>query len=115
MEGFKPILDDMERTFGALDEPSPNGELRIDTINGETITTDAVGIDSLDGGDGICCHFTWEEFDEEAVDLLADELDAPPEEIEKEIDVGEPFVMMNGIIPLDNVGNIQLDSGGLFR
>lgn len=115
MEGFKPILDDMERALGAIDEPSESSELVIDLVSGEKVYADAVGVDSLkNGGGAVCCYFSWREVDEETVQELAEENGVAPEVIKEEVDVGEPFIMQDGIIPLENVSNIRVDTGGLL-
>lgn len=112
MEGFKPIFDDCSEKFGALDK-GDEADLTIYLINGDTIDTNAVGIDY---DDGVCRHFTWEELDKSAIrDAIEDEPVTFAEVMANpEIEVGEKFMMMNGIIPWENVANIELDTKGLF-
>jgi hypothetical protein len=112
MEGFKPIFDDCAEKFGAL-EKGDESELTIETVNGTTIETNAVGIDA---DENVCRHFTWEELDETTIrDAIEDEPFTFEEVMEDgDIELGEPFMMMNVILPWDNVENIEIDSKGLF-
>lgn len=90
MEGFKPIFDDCQEKFGALDE-GDESDLTVHLVNGDTIETNAIGVDFEDE------PVTFEE-------VLSD----------PDVELGTPFMMMNGMVPWDNVANVELDTKGLF-
>ena len=112
MEGFKPIFDDCTEKFGALDK-GDESDLTIHVTNGDTIETNAVGIDFEDN---VCRHFTWEELDEETIREAIEDEPVTFEEVmaDPDVELGDPFMMMNGMLPWENVANIELDTKGLF-
>jgi len=112
MQAFKPIFDNCEQRFGAF-EADDDTELTIHLMNGDTIEANAVGVDP---DDNIFLHFTWEEFNEERIrDAIEDE-PVTFEELmaEDDVEIGEPFMMMNGIGAWENVADIEMDTKGLF-
>lgn len=113
MTGFEPIFHDCQEKFGALDAED-DADLTIYTVDGDTIEANAVGID-LD--DNICRHFTWEELEEDNVREAIEDEPVTFEEVMEDanLEIGEPFMMMNGILPWESVSNIELDTKGLFQ
>jgi hypothetical protein len=112
MEGFKPVFDNCEETFGAHNQDEET-EMTIHLMNGSTIEANAVGVDF---DDNVFRHFTWEEFTEERIrDAIEDE-PVTFEEVmdEGDVELGEPFMMMNGMGAWENVADIEMDTKGLF-
>jgi len=112
MEGFEPIFNDCQEKFGALDE-GDESDLTVVLTNGTEIETNAVGIDF---DDNVLRHFTWEELDEATIREAIEDEPVTFDKImeDPEVELGAPFMMMNGMVPWDNVANVELDTKGLF-
>jgi propanediol dehydratase large subunit len=112
MEGFKPIFDDCQEKFGALDA-GDESDLTVHLVNGDTIETNAIGVDFEDN---VLRHFTWEELDESTIREAIEDEPVTFEEVlsDPDVELGTPFMMMNGMVPWDNVVNVELDTKGLF-
>lgn len=111
-EGFLPILNDCEFTFGAIDEPDQETTISVYTSVGE-ISGNAIGIDEI-AGQPFVLVFSWSEFDREAVESLAEEHGVSVEEIEQEVNLDEMVCVLDNIVPAREVWNIAQDTGGVF-
>lgn len=105
MEDFKPILDSMDNTFGAIDEPAENTTITI-TLDTDTIwEADAIGYNN----DGKMLHtFDWIIFTEDNIEAVIEEFELPDDEHDMIREaIGETVLIERGIINIENVVSIE--------
>lgn len=106
--GFEQVLNSCEERFGALNA-GDESDLTIYLLNGEPIKANAVGVDY---DDNILRHFTWETLDDEKLRKLFEDEPVSLEEVKEEIsvEIGEQFLVMNGMIPWTNVAELRIET-----